>query len=227
MTRALLFFLGILFVQTASSEQLVVITSSSQAFSAGQLIDGQASVALNQGESLTLVSSAGKTIQLDGPYEGQPAPAGSPAESTLLDSLSKIVTESEQATTLAVFRSVNKKYNPWTIRAGKTGTYCLPGASSTVIKRRKPYDAIEYTVTNLHNGDSNTANWQPGEPETPWPETLELVDKTAYRIALPGQDSAEITVRLLPEQTESLAHRVVWMSEVGCTKQSYRLLKEL
>ena len=227
MTRALLFFLGILFVQVASSEQLVVITSSSQVFSVGQLIDGQESVALNQGESLSLVSSAGKNIQLDGPYEGQPAPAVSAGDSTFLDSLSKIVTESEQATTLAVFRNVNKKRSPWTIRAGKSGIYCLPDAFSTVIKRRKPYDAIEYTVTNLQNGESITANWSPGDSATPWPEGLELVDNATYRIALSGQDSAEITARILPTETESLAHRVVWMSEKGCTKQSHQLLKEL
>ena len=227
MIRAALFFLSILFAQTASSEQLVVIKSSSQAFSAGQLIDGTASVSLNLGESLSLVSSVGKTIRLDGPYDGQPAPLAPSGESTLLDSLSKIVTESAQTTTLAVFRNVNKKHSPWTVRAGKSGIYCLPGAASTVIKRRKPYDEIEYTITDAQSGEKITESWRSGESKTSWPESLMLLDNATYTITLPDQESADITVRLLPAESESLAHRIVWMSEAGCKKQSRQLLNEL
>jgi hypothetical protein len=227
MIRTVLFFLGILFAQTASSEQLVVIKSNTQAFSAGQLIDGAASVSLNPGESLSLVSSAGKTIWLDGPYDGQPAPADPSEESTLLDSLSKIVTESSQATILAVFRNVNKKHSPWTVKAGKSGIYCLPGASSTVISRPKPYDKIEYTITIAQSGERITESWRSGESETPWPESIILLDNATYNITLPGQVSADITVRLLPAGSKSPAHRIVWMWETGCKKQSRQLLNEL
>ena len=107
--RALIAILTIgLWAISVHAADLVVISSSASSLKAGSMLDGSKELTLAEGESLTLVTQQGKTLKLQGPYQGKPDAGTENSQDSLLDSLSRIVTDSEQAAALAVFRSAKK-----------------------------------------------------------------------------------------------------------------------
>ena len=224
--RLIIFLAIFLFGVGSHAADLVVISSTSEALKPGSLLDGSNELSLAAGESVSLVTQQGKTLKIDGPYQGTPDTSANSGQDSLLDSLSKIVTESEQAASLAVFRSASTKKNPWTIKINKQGTYCLIDAGSTSLRRPKPLEPATMEI-RAEDGSAATLEWKPDQRSASWPSNLELQDNANYSIYIDQSAAVEITVMLVPDDLASDAHRVVWLSEAGCEKQAYVLLDTL
>ena len=57
---------------TVMAAQLVVVASTAPAIKPGQIVDGAKKLEIPAGASVTLVSQAGKSMKLAGPYSGVP-----------------------------------------------------------------------------------------------------------------------------------------------------------
>ncbi len=211
----------------AEAAQLVVIASNSSSFKPGQMIDGSATLFLEQGGVLTLVSQQGKTLKLQGPYEGQPAPEKGDSTDSVLDSLSRIISESEQSAALAVFRSTSKKRSPWTINISKAGQYCVSTQDKLTLRRPKPLTSGVLEITDDGTRQTTLVSWNEGDRTVLWPIDLKIKDHARYQLSFPGQAPVQISLRVLPGDLATNMHKIVWMSDQGCTKQANKLLKDL
>ena len=212
---------------SAYAAQLVVIASNSSSLKPGSMLDGSKELALAEGESITLVSQQGKTMRLEGPYQGQPDAGTNGPQDSLLDSLSKIVTESEKVASLAVFRSTKKKRSPWSVRVTKKGTYCVTDRRTTTLWRPKPLDSTSMAITRTTDNVTVAVEWEQGQQSVPWPDDLQQQDQARYQFSFQDQSPIEIFLRLVPAELASDAHRIIWMSDAGCTKQAHTLLEYL
>lgn len=211
----------------AIAAELVVISSNSPSYTPGSILDGSSETILAKGETLTLVTQQGKILKLQGPYQGKPHPVTGDSKNSLLESLSKIVTESEEAAALAVFRRANKKRGPWSIRVNKNGTYCLVDQTSTTLWRPKPLSSSNLEITHVADDISVNVNWEEGQETLSWPANLQLEDNVLYKLSIQDQIPTEILVRVLPSDMKLDAYRIIWMSEAGCTKQTRALLESM
>lgn len=225
MRRLLFMLIGVMSLSSYAG-QMVVVSSGVPLLKLGQVIDGADVLKLEPGQSVTLVSQQGQTIELAGPYEGQPDP-GTVGQESLVDSLAGIVAESEKSASLAVFRRAPGKSNPWSIDVEKDGQYCVSGTDATVLKRRKPYTGATLEIVDTQVGKTVTVDWAEGDRTMPWPASLKPRDGAQYRLSLAGQAPVTISLRIVPGDLSTDAHRIVWLSETGCRKQAFALLENL
>ena len=114
----------------ARAGELVVIASTDSEIGVGSVLDGARAIQLADGNSVTLVSSDGRTLKLRGPYLGRPDPLPDTGSSGLLDALSDIVkpTENDVSTAGIMRSSLYAPKQPWVIDSGQSGAHCvLPG----------------------------------------------------------------------------------------------------
>ena len=227
MKRLIVSIVMSIMISCVEAAQLVVIASNSSSFKPGQIIDGSEPINLEQGGFLALVSEKGETIKLQGPYQGQPDPEQGVEQGTVIDSLSRIISEPEQSATLAVFRSTSKKQNVWSINIDKAGQYCVIDKNSFELWRRKPLDSGTLEIKNTHNSSSVQVAWNEGEKSAPWPGNMEIRDQAQFQFSFAGEEPVKITIRIVPDDLATDVHRIIWLSDEGCSKQANRLLRNL
>ena len=82
-------------------------------------------------------------------------------------------------------------------------------------------------VISAANGSVGTLEWESDQRSVSWPANLKLENDSSYSITIEESAAIEVTVLLVPEDLESDAHRVVWLSKAGCKQQAQALLNNL
>lgn len=213
--------------------ELVVIASDEPSLKAGAVIDGSRPIKIPAGARVALISSTGKTIVLEGPYDGTPDPSRAPAEGDLVESLSRLVTQEEQSSTaLAVARTVDKipdgRPDLWGINIARAGSHCL--------RRDVPpflwWDGARAgAIVSLSDGADNTRHvrirWPSPKRHLAWPDALELTDGATYIARFRSGDEGERLLVLFMPDLATDAHRVAWMAGHDCTGQALKVLNAL
>ena len=228
--RSLLFFLTIpliCFSIGSSADQLVVIASSSEQFSPGAVVDASREIVLPTNVSVTLISSDGGTITLNGPYKGKPNRGGSNSNKSFIDVLSEIASK-EASSGIAVFRnSPGSRPDLWAININKPGTYCVQDGAEAILWSNRVGSSAKLHITSVGDpGDVTDIDWPGGARTVDWPDSLSLKDGSSYGLQLAGV-SREIKVRIIPASLTTDAHRAVWMWNNGCEKQARRVVRAL
>lgn len=208
--------------------ELVVIASTDTEIGLGAVLDGATAIQLAEGNSVTLVSSDGRTLKLEGPYSGQPDPAPDAGGSALLDALSDIVKPAEQdVSTAGIMRSsLYAPKEPWVIDSGRAGPHCVLPGHPAVLWR--PIAIGETTASLRTDGGQAGVTWQDGSYTVPWPAGLPLADGATYRLefTVTGK-TRHLRIHQMPGGLNSYVSRAVWMHEKGCTAQAKVLLGTL
>ncbi len=215
----------------ARASELVVIASTDSDIGVGTVLDGSRTIQLAEGNSVTLVSSDGRTLRLQGPYSGMPDPApdtGGAGGTNLLDALSDIVKPAEtDVSTAGIMRSsLYAPREPWVIDSGQSGAHCvLPGRPALLWR---PIAVGAASAALKADGSQAGVTWQDGSYTAPWPAELPLADGTTYQLdfAVSGK-TQRLSIHQVPGDLDSDVSRAVWMHEMGCTAQAKALLGTL
>jgi hypothetical protein len=218
----------------AAESGLVVIASSHPDFQKGMIIDHTQTFKLESGESIKLVSSAGKVTLLQGPYSGTIIFDSKPDDNSVLQSVSDLVKGSQSTDfTLAIFRNssvpaLTDRLDIWGVDIRESGSYCVRESQPVYLWWPRPVDEASVILSRLSNALSTEIKWPGKIKYVAWPETIPLNDKADYSIVSDAA-SQEITVEvsLIPANIESEMEIVAWMSDRDCRKQATRLLGKL
>ncbi len=219
----------------ARAGELVVIASTDTDIELGSVLDGTRAIEVADGNSVTLISSDGRTLKLRGPYSGAPDPApnnGGAGGATLLDALSDIVkpTGNDVSTAGIMRSSLYAPREPWVIDSGQSGAHCVRTGHPALLWRPIAIGATSAALEADAGQTSGQAGvtWQDGSYTAPWPAELPLADGATYRLefAITGT-IRRLSIHQVPGELASDVSRAVWMHQKGCTAQAKALLGTL
>jgi len=211
--------------------QLVVVASTAPAIKPGQIVDGAKKLEIPAGASVTLVSQAGKSMKLAGPYSGVPGSGSGGGDGKTIGSISKLFSGSgTESGTLGAMRSAGGGVpgDPRLVDISRSGTHCYTANDSLQLWRDKASAAAVLSMRNLSGGSRVSASWPAGDATVGWPEGLALENGAAYLARIKGRPTAaKITLRTMPGDLDTDVSRALWMADNGCASQARRLLSSL
>jgi len=210
----------------ASAADLVVLEARGVNLRPGQTIDSAKPLTLKQGQHVTLISPAGITLKLDGPYDK--APAGDQAKGTNVTSaLSLLVTQrqarvGEVGTTRGNAPSVLP--DPWVLDASRAGTVCLREGTEAVLWRPDSARDTELTVAPADRSWKTEAHWPAGADRIMVQAPAMIRGGATYLVTLNGAQSA-MKVENVPPILSNDPMRAAWLAGKGCESQAEALLR--
>jgi hypothetical protein len=216
----------LLSVSTAAwAEDLIVVEARGVALTPGDRIDSAAPLTLAEGERVTLISTAGVTLRIDGPYDAPPE-SGQSQGVDLTTKLATLLTQSdtrlEVGTTRGAVTTVLPE--PWLFDVSHAGTVCLLEGSDPVLWR--PETAAEATFAVMPADRSWNADlvWPAGLDRLEIGSDLPIRTGETYLMVLNGEESA-LAVSSVPAALDNNNMRAAWMAEMGCEAQAQALLQ--
>jgi hypothetical protein len=213
----------------AAATELVVVEAHGVALTPGGTVDGTKPLKLDLGQQITLISPAGDTIKIDGPYNQAPeAAASAPDGAGVVSSLKTLVaTRDASTTTFGVVRGTTAAgpTDPWFIDATATGDRCVRGKDKVMLWRGQTAKASQLQITpGDHSWRANTT-W-PSGADSIGIDRLPMSDGQIYLIDLDGKQ-AVLTFHFVPDRLTTNAMRAAWMAYIGCSGQAAQLALQL
>ncbi|HET7085990.1 MAG TPA: hypothetical protein VFI23_14530 [Rhizomicrobium sp.] len=210
----------------AQAADLVVLEARGVSLRPGQTVDSAKPLSLKQGQHVTLITPAGATLKLDGPYDK--APGSDQARGVpVTNALSQLVAQRQarigevgttRGTTVVVLP------DPWVLDASRAGTVCLRDGSEAVLWRA---DAAREAVLSLAPADRSwrtEAHWPAGADRITVPPPAIIKSGATYLVSLNGVQSA-MKVEGMPANLANDAVRAAWLADKDCEAQARALLR--
>ncbi len=213
------------------AEEAIVTAANNTDLKPGARIDGEAPIELAAGASLTLVTLSGRTISLEGPFSGPPAPAAAAgADPRLLDAVGRLIQGEQRTASAGDFRAGpggGEVPGDWSwIDPARSGPHCLPKGEPAVLWRAETEEEAALDVRGPRGREE--AWWEEGQATTEWPEDVPLADGASYALRLEGSPSTRrMTLHLLPAGEADVPTRLDQLIEAGCDRQAWLLLGSL
>jgi hypothetical protein len=219
----------------AGAEEIVVIESSAARYSAGQVLDAAAPLALAPNESLTVVTEDARLIEIEGPHNG-PATGPEPDQSAVRRALSQLIAEERPAVGgVGGVRAGDTEVtgpdtrpDPWLLHAERSGDQCVLRGESVAVWRENAREAVaaELRVSLAESGAQ--IRWNAGEQRSAWPATTALSDDTVYLLRTDTSlRSVPIRLHLLaPALAGRSLATAAWLAGKGCIDQARLLLRD-
>jgi hypothetical protein len=210
----------------AAASQLVVIEAHGIHMAAGATIDGSKPLSLQDGQDLTLLTSSGQVIKLEGPSEAAPeAGLQGGGASDVKTAMAALITERKVRTSeVGVVRGDEVKLpDPWVVDVTHPGTTCVQAGKPVVLWRGGNLTATRVDFAPKDRSWNISGNWPAAADRLSLPATMPLKDNFDYVVAL-GSNLAPVTVRLIPPAVNNDAMRAGYMIEAGCENQLNALL---
>ena len=210
----------------ARAADLVVLESRGANLRPGQTIDSAKALVLKQGQHVTLISPAGMTLKLDGPYDKAPdgdQARGAPVASTL----QLLVTQrqarlGEVGTTRGAAPSTLP--DPWLLDASRAGTVCLREGSPAVLWRPEAKQEAVLAVAPADHSWKTEAHWPAGSDRITIPAPAVIHGGATYLVSLNGTQSA-MKVEGVPVSLANDSVRAAWLAGKDCEAQARALLR--
>lgn len=211
---------------SAQAANLVVIEARSIALRPGQTVDSTKPLVLREGQHVTLISPAGATIKLDGPYEKAPD-ADQTRAVPVANALALLVTQrqarvGEVGTTRGTAPSVLP--DPWVLDASRAGTVCLREGTEAVLWRPDSARDSELTVAPADRSWKTEAHWPAGTDRIMVQAPALIRGGATYLVTLNGTQSA-MKVENVPPILSNDPMRAAWLAGKGCEAQAEALLR--
>jgi hypothetical protein len=216
-------------LRAAEASQLVVVEAHGVTLAPGSTIDGTKPLKLDLGQQITLITPAGDTIKLDGPYNQAPEAAASAGDDNgVVSSLKTLVATRDASTsTYGVVRGATTKGpdDPWLIDATTTGDRCIVRGQTAMLWREDTRDAAELEITPADRSWRANATWPKGSGSIGIGR-LPMSDGLTYLVDVDGKE-AVLTFHYVPERLDNNAMRAAWMGYIGCSGQAALLATQL
>jgi hypothetical protein len=216
------------------AEDLVVIASSDPSVKIGAVVKGDQPLRVAADATVVLVSAAGRTLKLAGPYRSAPGTSDARSESRLVESLSRLMTQNADASAkLAAVRGQSGRApadrpDIWGIDIAHPGRYCLRPDRDTMIWWDAARPGAIVSVMRAGNGAyQERIRWPDSKRHLPWPKKLAPADGATYVVRFRATDAGEALTTVLMPALDTDAHRAAWMAEHECTHQALKVLDAL
>lgn len=220
----------VLFAQkpVIAADYVIMERDGDVTYEIGDVVDGNDPVSLPDSSSLTLVSSSGEKIRVEGPFVGALGSVGdSSSEQTNVPirSLANLFrAQAEWAATHRLVRSLGEEPNadPWVFDIDWNSAYCYRNPGDAALWRRKAVSAgvVEISVS----GDRIDANWPKGANKLEWPADMPISVGDQYSLRLGTEDKRFIEFKKLPQDLPTRAHMAGWMADNACDDQAVLLM---
>jgi hypothetical protein len=213
-------------VGAAQAADLVVLEARGVSLRPGQTVDAAKPLTLKQGQHVTLITPAGATLKLDGPYDK--APAADQAKGVpVTNALSQLVAQrqariGEVGTTRGA--TIVALPDPWVLDASRAGTVCLRDGSEAVLWRPDMAHEAVLSVTPADRSWRTEAHWPAGSDHISVPPPAIIKGGATYLVSLNGVQSA-MKVESMPANLANDAVRAAWMADKDCEAQARALLR--
>jgi hypothetical protein len=212
----------------ALAADVVVVDARGVDLKPGQAIDGAQKLTLKAGQQVTLISPAGKTMKLRGPYDDAPLGGAADAAPDVAAALSALVTQNlARSDKVGVVRGGGNDVvppEPYLLDVTHVGTRCLREDTPIVFWRPGAGPATKLVVTPYDRSWRARAEWPAGLDRIMMPPTLPLHSRTTYIVHLGDKENA-ITLVAIPAAATNDAMRAAWMMDAGCDTQAQALLR--
>jgi hypothetical protein len=213
-------------VGTAVAADLIVVQSRGIRLAPGQPIDGAKPLTLLDGQQVTLLSSSGQIVKLEGPSQAAPDSQVANTAASGSSAVAALITERQARTSeVGIVRGEAdvKLPNPWVVDVTHPGTSCVQTGRPVVLWRSADLSEMTVSISPADRSWSVSGRWPAGAAELSMPANMPLRDQTSYVVSVGGR-LAPVSVRLIPASVENDAMRASWMAEVGCDNQATALL---
>jgi hypothetical protein len=210
---------------TASAASLTVVEARGINLAPGSSIDAGKPLVLKPGQHVTLISDAGATLNIDGPYNAPPS-AGSGGKS-LGATLAALGTEKNARNGEAgVTRGPVGSHlpEPWLIDVTHSGNVCLQQGTDPVFWRPDAKTATGFTVMPVDRSWKSQAAWPSGLDRIHVTTDVPMHGGAAYVVNYAGSEYA-LAVFNVPSSLANDDVRAAWMLQKGCEAQAEALLR--
>jgi hypothetical protein len=210
---------------SAQAANLIVVEARAIALKPGTTIDSTKPLVLKQGQHVTLISEAGATLSIDGPYN-QPPSAGGGGKS-LGATLAALGTERNARTGEAgVTRNggATQLPEPWLFDVTRSGNVCLQENTQPVFWRPDAKSASAIVVMPVDRSWKSRADWPAGRDRMTVTTDVPVHGGAAYVVTYGGADYA-LAVATVPASLANDDMRAAWMVQKGCEAQAEALLR--
>ncbi|HXC53953.1 MAG TPA: hypothetical protein VNU97_01535 [Rhizomicrobium sp.] len=209
----------------ASADSLIVVEARGIGLKPGATVDSTKPLVLKQGQHVTLISAAGATLSIDGPYS-QPPSAGGGGKS-LGATLAALGTEHNARTGEAgVTRGAapNKLPAPWLFDVTHAGNVCLEENTQPVFWRPDAKAPTTLVVMPVDRSWKSQATWPAGLDRVMVTTDVPVHGGAAYVVNYGGTEYA-LAVATVPASLANDSMRAAWMVQKGCEAQAEALLR--
>jgi len=213
----------------AAASQLIVVEAHGLRLAPGQAVDGSQPLSLEDGQQVTLLSSSGQIVTLEGPSQVAPDSQFKAGGGDTASAVTALLTERQARTSeVGVVRGDSdvKLPDPWVVDVTHPGTSCVAPGHPVVLWRSEDMGATQVSISPADRSWSVSGNWPANADRLAMPANLPLRDQTSYVVNVGGK-LAPVTMRLIPASVSNDVMRASWMAQVGCDNQANALLAML
>jgi hypothetical protein len=207
--------------QPAQADELLVLESSTLHLKPGDVTRADSVIEVPRDAQVTLVSSSGGVLRIDGPWRGTIGGAPDAGGGGLIGRLVALLQSPPTRTQLGATRSAGTCL---AVDLEHDRDLCVAGPTCVVLQSR---DAGREPL--ILQGPDQTVAEAPAAPQHfgwTWPRDLDLQPGTYLVSGKSAVLPAELRIHRQPE-LPSRAHTVAWMTENGCEAQARDLLRRL
>jgi hypothetical protein len=207
---------------------MVVVEARGVAFRAGQIIDDAAPLSLKQGQHITLISSNGNTLRLDGPYNQAPR-QDLEKDGRGIAGLGLLITQNEARPQPGTARAPGDRVelpDPWLLDVSRAGSTCLRDGAAPIFWRPETAASARFLIMPTDRSWRADAEWPAGADRLSMNPQAAIRTGATYLVSL---DSKQVAVGVVsvPDVLTNDAMRAAWMFEKGCLSQADALLRQL
>ena len=209
----------------ARAENLIVVEARGIGIKPGSSVDSTKPLALKQGQHVTLISTAGATLTIDGPYD-QPPSAGGQGRN-IGATLAGLTTERAARTGEAgVTRGLGAEALPeaWLVDVSHSGSVCLQENQEPVFWRPDAKSESSLIVMPSDHSWKSQVAWPAGISKLKVTTDVPVHGGAAYVVKFNGSDYA-LSVNTVPAILVNDSQRAAWMLQKGCEAQAEALLR--
>jgi len=213
----------------AFAGDFVVLSSTAPSIQVGSVVSDGAEITVPPRRRVVLVSEAGRTISLRGPFQGVPGGGESAGGGQqFVKALASLVrTTQADAKSVGAIRAagIRTDREAMMINVSETGDYCIFGSGGRELTRYKSEKWKSLTLVAAADGAAETIPWPAGTRVIPWPKKIPLKHGATYLVQQAGKDSRTMVVaHFLEGKFATDAHRVLALAKMGCMEQAKMML---
>jgi hypothetical protein len=207
---------------------MVVVEARGVALRAGQILNDAAPLALRQGQHVTLISSNGSRLRLDGPYNRAPREDLERTNQAGVSGLGFLITQNEARPQPGTARAPDRVElpDPWLLDVSRAGNTCLRDGTAPIFWRPDSTSPAALVIMPTDRSWRAETAWPAGTDRLSMNPPAAIRAGATYLVSLDGKQVA-VGVVSVPDVLSNDAMRASWMFEKGCLSQGDALLRQL
>jgi hypothetical protein len=229
MSRRLLLSIGLglgCAATSAQAAQMIVAEARGIGLKPGAMLDTSKPLVLKEGQHVTLISTSGATLKLDGPYSA--APDADKGGTAIGAKLAALTTQNNvrlgEVGTTRTGAAKDKLPSAWVLNVSHPGAVCLREGEAPVLWRNAAKASAPLVVMPADRSWKLALNWPAGNDTIRVTSDVAMHGNATYFVNVAGTEQA-ISIKTVPSALVTDEMRAAWMADRGCTEQAEAILR--